>query len=187
MIDQSLRKATAERYGDLIVVHMRGGADCMWMNMYLDEATGQMTCDSDIGSYAYHWGPKHNFEWTEFWCVWLSNEEWLLRKCCGGRKAEKEFDLDTTLKELRLRLMEGREEDEDAQWEVERVLEAAEGYDTRSGFAAALNVAADAYDVDLPDEWWNCLVERYTPWQMRFAEICREVIVPAIREMGQEG
>ena len=33
------------------------------------------------------------------------------------------------------------------------------------------------------DEWWNCMVERYTPWQLRFAEICREVIVPAIRAM----
>ena len=79
--------------------------------------------------------------------------------------------------------MEGKEEDEDAQWEVERVLEAAGGYDDRREFAAALNVAAVMRSFDLPDEWWNCLVERYTPWQKRFAEICREVIVPAIREM----
>ena len=34
MIDKSLRKATAERYGDLIVVHMHGGGDCLWLNMY---------------------------------------------------------------------------------------------------------------------------------------------------------
>ena len=44
-------------------------------------------------------------------------------------------------------------------------------------------MAADIQRVDLPDEWWDCMVERYTPWQKRFAEICREVIVPAIRAM----
>ena len=56
MIDKSLRRAAAERCGDLIVIRMTGGADCLWLNMYLDEATGQMTCDSDVGGYAYHWG-----------------------------------------------------------------------------------------------------------------------------------
>ena len=112
MIDKSLRKAKAERYGNLIVVHMIGGGDCLWLNMYLDGDAGQMTCDSDIGSYAYHWGPEPNsFDWTGFWCKWLSNAEWLLRKCCGERKAEKQFDLDATLEELRLQMMEGREED----------------------------------------------------------------------------
>lgn len=185
MIDKSLRKATAQRYENLIVVRMTGGGDCLWLNMYLDEATGQMTCDSDIGSYAYHWG-RHTDErqnWVDFCCEWLSCEEWLLRKCCGERNAEKEFDCDATIGDLRLRLMEGKEEDEDAQWEVERLLEAAGDYDERREFATALNVAAEMRSFDLPDEWWNCLVERYTPWQKRFAEICREVIVPAIREM----
>ena len=187
MIDKSLRKATAERYGDLIVVRMTGGEDCLWLNMYIDKATGQMTCDSDIGSYAYHWGRgtplNGNWNWTEFCCNWLSNSEWLLRKCCGERKAEKQFDLDATLEELRLRMMEGKEDDENAQAYVEYVLEAAADYDTRREFAVALNVAADIQRVDLPEEWWDCLVERYTPWQLRFAEICREVIVPAIRAL----
>lgn len=184
MIDKSLRKATAERYGNLIVVHMIGGDDCLWLNMYLDGDAGQMTCDSDIGSYAYHWGPEPNsFDWTGFWCKWLDNEEWLLRKCCGERKAEKQFDLDATLGELRLRMMEGKEDDENAQAYVEYVLEAAADYDTRREFAVALNVAADIQRVDLPEEWVDCIVERYTPWQLRFAEICREVIVPAIRKM----
>lgn len=185
MIDKSLRKATAERYGDLIVVHMNGGGDCLWLNMYLDGATGQMVCDSDIGSYAYHWG-RHTDKrqsWTDFCCEWLSCEEWLLRKCCGERKAERKFDRDSTIGELRLRYLTDKEEDEDAQWEIERVLEATEGYDKCNEFAAALNVAADMRSVDLPEEWWTCIVERYTPWQMRFAEICREVIVPAIRAM----
>ena len=186
MIDKSLRKATAERYGDLIVVRMTGGGDCLWLNMYLDGDAGQMTCDSDIGSYAYQWGNNAKDDWTDFWCRWLSNEGWLLRKCCGEHNAEKDFDKDATLEELRLQMMEGREEDEDAQWDVERVLETVDGYDTPEGFAAALNVAAEYYDVALPDEWWACLVERYTPWQLRFAEICREVIVPAIRAMDKE-
>ena len=94
MIDKSLRKATAERYGDMIVVHMHGGGDCLWLNMYLDGATGQMTCDSDIGSYAYHWG-RHidkRKSWLDFCGEGLSFEEWLLRKCGGERKAESEFD-----------------------------------------------------------------------------------------------
>ena len=183
MTDEYLRKAKAERYGNLIVVHMTGGGDCLWLNMYLDGDAGQMTCDSDIGSYAYQWGNNAKDDWTDFWCRWLSNERWLLRKCCGERNAEKDFDKDATLEELRLQMMEGREEDEAAQRDVERVLETADGYDTPEGFAAALGVAAEHYDVDLPDEWWACLVERYTPWQLRFAEICREVIVPAIRKM----
>ena len=188
MIDKSLHKATAKRCGDVIAIHMVGGGDCLWLNMYLDEATGQMTCDSDIGSYAYHWG-RHiddRQSWLDFCCEWLSCEEWLLRKCCGERHAEKKFDRDATVGNLRLRMMEGKDEDEDAQWEVERVLEAADGYDTHSEFAAALNVAADIQRVDLPEEWWNCIVERYTPWQLRFAEICREVIVPAIRAMAEK-
>lgn len=186
MIDKSLRKATAERYGDLIVVRMTGGDDCLWLNMYLDGDAGQMTCDSDIGSYAYQWGNNAKDDWTDFWCKWLSNEGWLLRKCCGERNAEMGFDQDATLEELRLRMMEGKEDDENAQAYVEYVLEAAADYDTRREFAVALNVAADIQRVDLPEEWWDCIVQRYTPWQLRFAEICREVIVPAIRAMNKE-
>lgn len=186
MIDKSLRKATAERYGDLIVVRMTGGDDCLWLNMYLDGDAGQMTCDSDIGSYAYQWGNNAKDDWTDFWCKWLSNEGWLLRKCCGERNAEKDFDQDATLEELRLRMMEGKEDDENAQAYVEYVLEAAADYDTRREFAVALNVAADIQRVDLPDEWWDCVCEDYTPWQKRFAEICREVIVPAIRAIEKE-
>lgn len=185
MIDKSLRKATAERYGNLIVLRMTGGGDCLWLNMYLDGDAGQMTCDSDIGSYAYHWGrgtPLYG-NWTEFCCNWLSSSEWLLRKCCGERNAEMGFDLDATLEALRLRMMEGKEDDENEQAYVEYVLEVVAGYDTRREFAVALNVAADTQRVDLPEEWRDCLVERYTPWQLRFAEICREVIVPAIRKM----
>ena len=36
MIDKTLRKATAERHGPVVVVHYTGGGDCLWLNMYLD-------------------------------------------------------------------------------------------------------------------------------------------------------
>lgn len=122
MTDKSLRKAKAERHGNLIVVHMTGGEDCLWLNMYLDGDAGQMTCDSDIGSYAYQCGNSTEDDWTDFWCKWLSNEEWLLRKCCGERNAEMGFDQDATLEALRLRMMEGKEDDENEQAYVEYVL-----------------------------------------------------------------
>ena len=34
MIDKTLRKATAERHGPVVVIRMTGGGDCLWMNMY---------------------------------------------------------------------------------------------------------------------------------------------------------
>lgn len=187
MIDKSLRKATAERYGDLIVVRMTGGGDCLWMNLYLDKATGQMTCDSDIGSYAYHWGrgtPLYG-NWTEFCCNWLSNSEWLLRKCCGERHTSRAFDQGQTVKTLREMFTDENGEycDHDEMDKLDDVIDIANGYETAEEWRVALSVAADERSVDLPDEWWACVCEDYTPWQKRFAEICREVIVPAIRKM----
>lgn len=61
MVDKSQRKATAEQHGDLVVIRMKGGPDCLWLNMYLDTKEKQMTCDSDIGFYAYHWGKNPYF------------------------------------------------------------------------------------------------------------------------------
>lgn len=90
MIDKSLRKATAERHGPVVVVHMTGGPDCLWLNMYLDCEKGQMTCDSDIGSYVYRWGTNATEEGFISFCIkWLSNEEWLLRKCAREKRGEK--------------------------------------------------------------------------------------------------
>ena len=54
MIDKSKRKATVEQNGNMVVVRMTGGPDCLWLNMYLDTVDWQMTCDSDIGFYAYN-------------------------------------------------------------------------------------------------------------------------------------
>lgn len=192
MIDKTLRKAKAERYGDLIVARMRGGYDCLWMNMYLDGATGQMLCDSDIGSYAYHWGRYSNKSqsWTDFCCEWLSNREWLLRKCIGERRAELKFDRETSAKELRRMFLQDNEERpdlDDLLWDLDCVIDIANGYDDRIAWSAAINTAAYGKHMELPEEWYECICERYTPWQLRFAEICKEVIVPAIRAMEQEG
>ena len=182
MIDKSLRKATAERYGDLIVVHMTGGGDCLWLNMYLDGDAGQMTCDSDIGSYAYQWGNNTEDDWTDFWCKWLSNSKWLLRKCCGEKNEQKQFNQKETCKEIRASYIAENGEDCDTR-SLDDVLDIANEYETAEEWRVALNVASDERSVDLPDEWWSCVCEDYTPWQKRFAEICREVIVPAIRKM----
>ena len=187
MIDKTLRKAVAEKHGSLIVVRMTGGEDCIWLNMYLDGETGQMTCDSDIGSYAYHWGRHINTGegWLSFCVKWLSNEEWLLRKCCGERHAKLEFNLDETIKGMRelYRNQYGEDCDIDA---LEKILCIANGYDDADSWRVALNTAADEQSVDLPDEWWDCVCEDYTPWQKRFAEICREVIVPELRKIIHE-
>ena len=66
------------------------------------------------------------------------------------------------------------------------MLEIAAGYDNHYQFSAALCVEAEERGVELPDEWWGCIVEDYTPWQKRFAEICREVIVPELKRMMED-
>lgn len=187
MIDKSLRKAKADRFGSLIVVRMTGGPDCLWLNMYLDGETGQMTCDSDIGSYAYHWGRhiESDRSWTDFCCEWLSNDEWLLRKCCGERGDETYFDAEASGRALMKMFIEENGDDVDT-YDLDSCLEIANGYSDARGWAVALNVAIEERGVDLPDEWWCCMVKDYTPWQKRFAEICREVIVPAIRAMDEK-
>lgn len=196
MIDKTLRKATAERHGPMVVIHMTGGDDCLWLNMYLDCEQWQMTCDSDIGFYSYQWGSTIGEEDFISLCIrWFTNEEWLLRKCVGERHIEKAFDREASIEALRRAFAEEHETDEDEEdsetfdllCDFDRVLEIAGGYDDRARFATALCVAADERDVFLPDEWWICLVEDYTPWQKRFAEICREVIVPELKRMIEGG
>lgn len=188
MIDKSLRKATAERFGKLIVVHMTGGGDCLWLNMYLDEAAGQMTCDSDIGSYVYNWGPyiREDKSWTDFICDWLSNDDWLLRKCILEQREELALNKALTANALRKAFQEENEDNDDIEdllEELELIIEAADGYDDEETWAAVINEVADARHIELPDGWWDDIVTDYTPWQKRFAEICREVLVPAIEEM----
>ena len=184
MIDRSKRAATGEQHGSLIVIRMTGGPDCLWLNMYLDIEKGQMTCDSDIGFYAYHWGrhiPKDE-SFLQFCCRWLADEEWLLRKCIDERHVEKRFDLEKTVENLRIMIHEDTDgEDED---NLEYALETAEGYsEDRRAWTAAFYVAADREMAYLPDEWYECIEEDYSPWQKRFAEICREVIVPELERL----
>ena len=78
----------------MIAIHMKGGPDCLWLNMYLDVKDWQMTCDSDIGFYALPLGRhRGNCQQTflDFCIDWLSNEDWLLRKCIGEKRAELGF------------------------------------------------------------------------------------------------
>lgn len=188
MIDKSKRTATAERYGSMIAIHMKGGPDCLWLNMYLDMKDWQMTCDSDIGFYAYRWGAPRNSPQTflNFCIDWLSNEEWLLRKCIGEKHAELDFDVEKTKQDIIRAFLDENGEDCDIDIFMD-ALEVADGYSRDSGeWAAALTVACNHLRVELPEEWWTCLVKDYTPWQKRFAEICREVIVPELMKLAIE-
>lgn len=191
MIDKTIRKATAERHGPVVVVRYTGGGDCLWLNMYLDCEQGQMVCDSDIGFYAYHWGSCwYGEDFISFCTRWLANEEWLLRKCIGENHEELAFDRHETVLNLRKAyddMHNSGDEDSDVYFSFDEILDVANGFDNKNQFIAALSVLADERGVELPDEWWSCIVEDYTPWQKRFAEICREVIVPELKRMMEEG
>lgn len=185
MIDKSKRKATVENTGSMTVIRMTGGPDCLWLNMYLDKAAGAMTCDSDIGSYAYHWGRSvaRNESFLAFCCRWLSDDEWLLRKCIGERHEAKAFDVGASVTALREAFIEYNGEDADTA-DLEEVLDEAKGYSDDAGsWSVAVHILADEWSLELPDEWYQCIVRDYTPWQKRFAEICREVIVPELRRI----
>lgn len=190
MIDKGKRKAIVEQNGNMFVVRMTGGPDCLWLNVYLDAVDWQMTCDSDIGSYAYNWGRPHHDDGKRFidFCLgWLSKEDWLLRKCIGERHVDLDFDVEKTKKNLFKAFEEENGENCDT-YDFVEVLEAADGYSENAGeWAAALDIAADRLGVELPEEWWCYIVKGYTPWQKRFAEICREVIVPELKKLADEG
>lgn len=194
MIDKTLRKATAERHGPVVVVQYTGGGDCLWLNMYLDCERWQMTCDSDIGHYSYNWhhsGVKWQCEDFISFCIrWLSNDEWLFRRCIDENHEELAFDRHETVLNLRKAyddIHNSGDEEYDVDCSFDEVLDIANGYDNKDQFIAALSVAADERGVELPDEWWSCIVEDYTPRQKRFAEICREVIVPELKRMMEGG
>lgn len=191
MIDKTLRKATAERHGPVVVVRYIGGFDCLWLNMYLDCKYGQMTCDSDIGSYSYKWYrcADNGDDFIRFCTKWLANEEWLLRKCIDENNVQKAFDKYETVMNLREAfddIHNSGDEEYDVDFEFDEVLDIANINDNKDQFIAALSVLADERGVELPDEWWECIVEDYTPCQKRFAEICREVIVPELKRMMEE-
>lgn len=188
MIDKSLRKATTERCGSVVVIRMTGGPDCLWLNMYLDTQQKQMTCDSDIGFYAYHWGRNANREvgFVPFCIRWLADENWLLRKCIGERHVPKQINKAATKKALMVAYVEENtnlDRDEfDAFLEAIEKAEQAEDVQT---YSMILQAAEQCFT--LPEDYYECFEEEYTPWQKRFAEICREVIVPELEKlMNQE-
>lgn len=186
MIDKTQRKATAKRNGNMIVIYMTGGSDCLWLNMYLDTQDWQMTCDSDIGSYAYHWGRPGSAQsesFIQFCCRWLYDDEWLLRKCIGERRIEKDFDAKKTRENIINDFRENGYDDADFH-DLDAALDCADiYYDNRAAWTAVFQECAESLDIELPDEWRSNIAEDYTPWQKRFAEICREVIVPEIERV----
>lgn len=188
MIDKTLRKATAEKSGSVVVIRMKGGPDCLWLNMYLDENERQMTCDSDIGFYAYHWGRNtlRGKSFIDFCINWLADENWLLRKCIGERHLDKGFDALKTRQNL-LKAYEEENTDEDEPdcdtYYLDEAIARADQFGDVDAWAAVLQEAADSLGVDLPEEWYECIERDYTPWQKRFAEICREVIVPELKRL----
>ena len=191
MIDKTLRKATAERHGPVVVVRYTGSDDCLWLNMYLDSEHGQMTCDSDIGSYSYNWGKciHKGDDFLRFCIKWFADEDWLLRKCIDDKNVPKEFDWYETVPNLRKVYDDIRnnwDEDYGVCCSFDEVLDVANGYDNKDQLIAALSVMADDRGLELPDEWWSCIVEDYTPQQKRFAKICREDIVPKLKELLME-
>ena len=191
MTNKILRGTTAERYGPVVVVCYTGGDDCLWLNMYLDSEHGQMACDSDIGSYSYNWGKciHKGYDFLCFCIKWLADEDWVLRKCIDDKNVPKEFNWDETVPNLRKVYDDIRnnwDEDYGVCCSFDEMLDVANGYDNKDQLIAALSVMADYRGIELPDEWWGCIVEDYTPQQKRFAEICRKDIAPKLKELLME-
>lgn len=188
MIDKSMREATLSYSGSVLAIRMTGGPDCLWLNMYLDTEAWQMTCDSDVGSYAYLWGQSYgkNEDFIEFCSCWLANEDWLLRKCVGERHCDKLFNVGETVEKLREMMMDYYADDETFEIaDFEELLDEAYSFsESAESWSAALCTAAERSVLKgLPEEWYECIVEGYTPQQKRFAEICREIIVPLLKEI----
>lgn len=185
MYDKSKWKTKVEKHENIIAVYFTGGGECLWLNMYLDMENWQMTCDSDIGAYAYRWGkPRNGSEsFLSFCCRWLYDDEWLLRKCVG-EKNRMEFCADRTAENLRDMVEEwygDKEYDQDA---LEEILEEASGYlDNSTAWFAAVGRMVEEQDFELPEEWYCCGVYDYSVWQKRFAEICAESIVPELKKL----
>ena len=64
------------------------------------------------------------------------------------------------------------------------ILREASAYDESSqAWALAVQMLTERQDFCLPEEWYECIEADYTPRQKRFAEICRETIVPELKRM----
>lgn len=183
MIDKSKRKANAQNFGDIVVIRMTGGPDCLWLNMYLDTKEWIMFCESDIGSYSYRFTKSTNRDCFLDLCIaWLADRKWLLRKCIDENQGEKCFDKEATVKNM-LEMFEEYYSDENDEIPDYKGLLDNICYGDKDSWCTALDCFAPDYGVELPEEWWSYVVEDYTPWQKRFAEICREVIVPELEKL----
>lgn len=182
MIDKTKFRCAAKKQGDVVVIHVYGDGSCLWLNMYLDKGW-QMVCDSDIGTYAYNWNRCNGVDaFVAFCCDWLADEDWLLRKCVDDQCLEKAFDSEESAKNLRAEIKCATPDC--GIEEIDYLFNEAETYnDKEKTWLTAIDIKAGWYDIDLPEEWWECAVETYTPRQKRFAEICREVIVPELKKL----
>lgn len=177
--DAYVRTVSVQRRGFMTVIHMKGGPDCLWLNMYLDSKKWQMTCDSDVGHYAYRWSASSK-DFEEFCLNWLAKEDWLLRKCVAEQHLERAFDIDRTVDGLRKICLEYGDDDFDVDQLDDVIDEAYSFSQSADAWSAAIQLAAEVQGVELPEEWYECICMEYTPQQKRFAEICREVLVPAL-------
>ena len=181
------RKVSIEQCGSIVVIRMTGGGDCLWLNMYLDEERWQMTCDSDVGFYAYNWDVQGESSkpFADFCIGWFEDEDRVLRKCIGERHGQLRLNRAKSANALRREFRKdnkGKKNIEDLLEELEEVIEAADSYYDEESWPAVINEVADAKNIELPDAWWDCIVTEYTSQQNKFAEICDETIVPALED-----
>lgn len=182
MIDKSRFHCTTKKHDDVVVIHAYGDGSCLWLNMYLGK-DWQMVCDSDIGTYAYNWNRCNSVDaFVAFCCEWFVNKNWLLRKCVDEQWLEKAFDSEGSVENL-LTKIKCANPDCGIE-EINDLFSEAEPYsDSKNAWLTAIRITADRYGIELPEEWWEYIVEQYTPRQNRFAEICREVIVPELKKL----
>lgn len=183
MITNSKRSVQIAHNGPIIVIRMRGGPDCLWLNMYLDTQSWQMTCDSDVGSYAFYFGPPRMPRSFLRFCIdWLGDENFLLRKCVGERDFPKSFLLSESESALRATIYEYYGDDDSFDPDVlDDILCDAAGYaGTAQCWSFAVQVHAEWAGFLLPEEWYECIREDYSPMQKRFAEICKNTIAPEL-------
>lgn len=181
--------AHAERHGDLVAIRLKGDETCLWLDMYLDLAQWQMTCDSDIGCYAYRFAKPRDAGGADFighFCSVAVNDGWLLRKCVDEMHLPKDFNAEKSAYALR-DMVEDAGADKEYQNKLDEIIDAAYAYDgNKDAWLTAIHIGADSAGIDLPEEWWECLTAGYTPRQRYFARLCSEVIAPELRRMMKE-
>lgn len=175
-------KATVTREGRLLVVRVKGDGRYLWMDMVIDADHTNVMVTSDIETYVKHFYYMDESLFEEYLALrWLCYREWTLRKFVDEGGDEKEFDPEAAIQCL----IEMNDEDNCMTCsDIDAIRDACGEYTNADAFMAAVATFANANDIDLPDEWYDCREAGtdYTAWQKRFADICAEVIAPAIEE-----